>query len=430
MRRPFLAFVLAVLLIALPEFAAGAELRYSGEVYGGIAMTGNAIGLSKQLDVNGPGTEDSIGTFMALDPSDVDDSPSYPANPWFTGTTYDWLADGSSAELVLPSGAEVLYAELVWAGSYNYSGEDVSAYIGTAVTVYHEGAGGTRVIPDPSTAVTLAESAYSGFLANYYMRSADVTGYVAAHGQGTYTVGGIPATQGEAGNSLNAGGWALLVVYDDPSEAWPSHVDLHIGAAWIDEDNTLDFTSAGFAAATAGTVTGRILLGALEGDANTTGDTVEFSAPAGTASLQGTNNPVDNFFASQVNSAAGVLDTTGTFGTRNHDAGSGVQVSGGRQGWDITGIPLSSGDAELAYGQTAMTVVLSTTGDNYMPVFFALEITSDGPERDIRTGGGGGGGCAAIGSVPSGPAWPGLLAVAVMTVILMGMRKHSSGHQG
>jgi hypothetical protein len=382
----------AVLLLSASLAAAETVVRYSGMVYGGVTMTGNALGLSKQLDFNGPGTEDSIGTFMALNPSDQDNIPANGSNPWYTGTTYDWTANGSSAELVLPAGAQVLYAELIWAGSFDYFPDDVTAHMNTTISLLHDGANTTSVSPDDATDTTISEADPLGFTANYYFRSADVTSYVAARGDGTYTAAGIPATQGELNDSLNAGGWALLVVYDDPAEAFPVDVNVQVGAEWIDEDNDMAFVATGFAAAAAGTVTGRILLGALEGDVDITGDIAELSAAAGTVTLSGTNNPSDNFFASQINNIAGVLDTTGSFGALNHDAGSDAAVTGGRQGWDITGVALSSADSHVAQGQTNLSVTLSTTGDSYMPVFFALQLDADGPEREINTGGGGGGG--------------------------------------
>lgn len=390
--KRFLCSVAVLALFFSSPAQAQQAVRYAGLVYGGIAVTGNAIGLAKQVNANGPGLEDSIGTFMAKNPADMDSVPSNVGNPWFSGTTGTWTANGSSAELVLPQGAQVLHAELVWAGSYDYGGEDLASVLDTSVSLTHEGAGATAVAPDPDTSVNINEIANGGFWANFYLRSADVTGYVSAHGAGTYTAGGIPATQGDLQNSLNAGGWALIVVYDDPSEAFPVYATLQVGAEWIDEDNSMVFSASGFAAAATGTVTGRILLGALEGDANTTGDSVTMSAPAGTVVLSGGNNPQDNFFASQINDIAGSLDPSGTFGDRNHDAGSALQVSGGRQGWDLTGVPLSSADAQLAFGQSSFRVALATTGDNYMPAFFAFQVDAEGPEREVSGGGGGGGG--------------------------------------
>src|SRR5690606_30035113 len=116
---------------------------------------------------------------------------------WPAGTTFDWTLNGSSAVLELPeslsSGLEILYAELVWGGSYLYNTEDVSASLNTPVTIEANGMS-QQVAPDPQTSVTLAEVASQGFAINYYMRSADVTSFVAEQLGGTYTVSGVPAT--------------------------------------------------------------------------------------------------------------------------------------------------------------------------------------------------------------------------------------------
>jgi hypothetical protein len=40
---------------------------------------------------------------------------------------------------------------------------------------------------------------------------------VQAGGPGTYTVGGVPGTQGTSENNANAAGWTLAVIYGNPS---------------------------------------------------------------------------------------------------------------------------------------------------------------------------------------------------------------------
>src|SRR5690554_718241 len=102
-------------LLASP--AQAGELRFSTTAKGGVVGTGNTLGLAKQPGANGPGTDDSIGTFSSLDPTLIDDSPANVDNPWPLGTTNDWTLNGSSAVLTLPAnpaGIEVVYAELVW----------------------------------------------------------------------------------------------------------------------------------------------------------------------------------------------------------------------------------------------------------------------------------------------------------------------------
>src|SRR5690606_8949496 len=105
----------------------------------------------------------------------------------------------------------------VWSGSYLYSSENVSAHLNTPVTLAADG-DEIEVVPDPTTAVTLSQLSGQGFAINYYMRSAEVTQFVAEHLATTYSVSGVPATQATNIESLNAAGWTLVVVYQS-SEA-------------------------------------------------------------------------------------------------------------------------------------------------------------------------------------------------------------------
>src|SRR3990172_2625026 len=76
--------------------AHAAELRFSTTAPGSVFAIGNTLGLSKETAANGPGTRDSIGTFVTLDAT-TDDTPVNAANPWFAGTTASWQANGSAA---------------------------------------------------------------------------------------------------------------------------------------------------------------------------------------------------------------------------------------------------------------------------------------------------------------------------------------------
>ncbi|NUP04771.1 MAG: hypothetical protein HOW73_01790 [Polyangiaceae bacterium] len=352
------------------------ELRYSTTAPGGVVAVGNTLGLSKASSANGPGTLDSIGTFIAADPTMVDDTPPNPANPWPMGTTSDWMENGSTAVLTLPSEVDVLYAELLWGGSYQYV-EDVTPFLDMPVSLELAGQS-TSVTPDPTTALTVSGTAASGFAIRYYMRSADVTSFVEAAGDGTVLVSGIPATQTTTINSLNAAGWTLVVVYRDQSEP-TRNLSVFVGGSFVDEDSQQDYSVNGFCAPSAGTIGGTAVMSAIEGDANLTGDQflIAPTAAGPFVNLSGPNNPATNFFCSQMNDAAG-LDTQGSFGNANHDAIAGTNISGGRQGWDVTTIPLSSANGQLVAGQTSAVLRTITTGDSYMPILasFAIDVNS------------------------------------------------------
>ena len=377
LRRLLLASVSAVAVL-VPAAAQAQVLRFSTTAAGKIISTGNTLGLSKALNENGPGTKDSIGTFIALGNS-VDDTPFNPLNSWPVGTTYDWTKNGSTAVLALPSEGTVLYAELVWGGSDKYS-EDVTALLGTPVTLT-AGNASITVPPDAATALTIAQTAMAGFAVNYYMRSADVTGFVKAAGGATYSVSGVPATQTTTINSLNAAGWTLTVVVRDSAEP-VRNLSVFVGGSFVDENSQQDYSINGFCTPPAGVVNGKVSVSTIEGDANLTGDQL-LIAPSGNGpfvQLSGPNNPANNFFCSQINGYTGNLDTQGSFGLANHNALLGVNVPGGRQGWDVTTIPLSSQAGQLQNGQTSAVLRTITTGDSYIPTLAAFAIDVNAPD--------------------------------------------------
>ncbi|MFV8751312.1 MYXO-CTERM sorting domain-containing protein [Nannocystaceae bacterium ST9] len=387
-----LRFVPIALVLAVggasPLVAQAGELRFSITAKGGVVSTGNTLGLSKQAAANGPGTGDSIGTFLTPDAGLFDTLPANPGNPWPAGTTSDWTLDGSSALLALPessSGVEVVYAELVWGGSYLYGTENVSAELDVPVTLTVDGAS-FDAVPDPTTEVTLAEVALGGFAVNYYMRSADVTEFVAEQLAGTYTVTGVPATQDFSIEQLNAAGWTLVVVYRS-AEAPTRNLTVFVGGQFVDEDATEDYPVEGFCTPPQGTVEGAVVISAIEGDANRAGDSFRIAPNANGpfAALSGPNNPIDNFFASQINDPEGNLDTLGSAGDANHDAFAGVNVVGGRQGWDVTKVPVSSMNGQLGAGQTSAVLRAVTTGDSFMPVLAAFEIDVSSPDFEGNT---------------------------------------------
>jgi MYXO-CTERM domain-containing protein len=376
LRRLLLASTVAALV---PATARAQVLRFSTTAAGKIVATGNTLGLSKADAENGPGTLDSIGTFIALGNS-VDNNPLNLMNPWPVGTTYDWNKNGSTAVLTLPTEGQVLYAELVWGGSTNYGTENVTALLNTPVTL-KAGNASIAVTPDGATALDIAQTAMTGFAVNYYVRSADVTAFVKAAGGATYSVAGVPATQTTAIKSLNAAGWTLTVVVRDSAEP-VRNLSVFVGGSFVDEKSQQDYTINGFCTPTSGPVNGKVSISAIEGDANLVGDQLLIAPTAASQfmKLSGPNNPKDNFFCSQINGPTGALDNQGSFGLANHNAVTGVNVSGGRQGWDVTTVPITSQAGQLTNGQTSAVLRTITTGDSYIPTLAAFAIDVNAPD--------------------------------------------------
>ncbi len=387
------AALAALGLVSATSNAADPVLRFSDAAPGNVVAVGNTLGLSKGLGVDAPGTQDAIGTFITLDTASMDAG-------WPAGTTDLWQDNESAAVLTLPAAAEiapeVLYAELVWGGSFQYGGEDVTNDLGSSVTLSFNGGAPLTVTPDADTAVTENYQGI-GFPIRYYMRSNDVTSYVQQHLSGTYSVAGVPATQGATTNNATAAGWTLVVAYRYDNEPI-RNLSVFVGNdpssnehIFVDENTTVDYNISGFCAPTGGTVEGSIAIATLEGDASRVGDQLAIGDSPGDPTfinLSGPNNPVNNFFCSQVNGSNGLLDTTGTFGNVNHTPCTsltsalctGSNVSGGRQGWDIANVALSSSDGHLAVNQTAATLRTQTEDDSYMPVLAGMAIDVNAPK--------------------------------------------------
>ncbi|MGB9149166.1 MAG: DUF11 domain-containing protein, partial [Burkholderiales bacterium] len=332
--------------------------RYNNIANGAITFTGNTLGLNKANNSNAPGGVGSIGTFTTTNTALIDGT--FPA-----GTTANWALNSSTAVLTIPAGSTVLYAELVWGGSSNLGGEDVRASINNSVT-FTTPAGTSSVAPAAAT----SQSDPGASAATRYVRSANVTALVQAAGAGTYTVGGVPATQGNSENNSNTAGWTLAVVYSNSS--LPSRsLSLFVGA---EAGGATAAQVSGFCTPPTGPLSGRVLVSAMEGDSAITGDQMRFGpTAAGVVALSGSNNPVGNFFASQINGDSGAVNTAGTFGTSNQTPGTG---SIGRQGYDIANVDAS---ATLLNNQTSAFAQGTTTGDQYTINALGIQINVGSP---------------------------------------------------
>lgn len=118
-------------------------VRSTVNATGAITFTGNTLGLSRSETAGVPGTQDSIGGFIT-----TNTSLQYGTYP--LGTTSLYQSNSSAAILTLPAGSTVLYAELIWGGSYINGTVNLSAAINNPVT-FITPAGTSSVTPDPLT---------------------------------------------------------------------------------------------------------------------------------------------------------------------------------------------------------------------------------------------------------------------------------------
>lgn len=177
-------------------------------------------------------------------------------------------------------------------------------------------------------------------------------------------------------SQTNHAGWTLAVVYRNSLETL-RNLTLWTGGAVVGPSTPVtDVVLSGFQTPSTQPVSGKVFLSAQEGDAVLTGDQFLFGKNIQSLSaMSGPNNPVNNFFGSQINDENGLIDTTGTFRTRNANAEAGTNISAGRQGWDITAIDVSS---KLETSQSSALFRFTSEGDLYVPNALAIQIDSLG----------------------------------------------------
>ncbi len=396
-----LLFVLT--LFGLTDLNALYILRYNTTDNGGISYTGNTLGLSKAEGQNNPGTNDAIGAFITTQQPLPTPVGSYPNDSTVAGTTLDYTKNSSSAVLDLPAGSQVLYAELIWSGSFSFFDEITGNQPDGPVSLTTPQLTQFQILADPATAQNATTPSYGcpgptptpcKCPCGNYVRSADVTAIIQAAGAGTYTVGKVAATVNKGDETHNAANWTLAVIYKNPN-MFTYNMTLFVGCEQASYTTNAPATVKGFCVPPSGVLNGRLFVSASEADANKGGDTLLFGKqlPLTNADrLSGGNNPLTNFFASQINTllplttdpstgklvaiGSSQLDTRGSYGTKNANATTGTNISGGRQGADITSIDISN---KLAYNQTEAYALGTTTSDDYTISSLAMQIQVGAP---------------------------------------------------
>lgn len=344
---------------------------FSATTTGAIIFTGNTLGLSKASNSQNAGNSDSIGAFISTNPKI--NIPTYPSPP---GTTLAYFSNSSSAVLNIPAESTILYAQLIWGGTYKVSGQNYTNYLDNPIdlTLPNSSSEIIKIYPE------IQDSSFNYNDTYLYSNSANVTKYVTEALSGTYTVGSVVGTTSPTSNN-NCCGWTLAVVYKDSTLPY-RNLNLFVGGDFIDPTSSSSISISGFTTPSTGPTEGKILVSALEGDANIPGDQVLFGPTANNLTpISGGNNPVNNFFGSQINNSKGLIDTLGTFGKQNQIVATsgndiGTNISGGRQGLDITNIDVTSA---LTPSQTSAIIKFVTTDDTYLPNAVGTQIDINAP---------------------------------------------------
>jgi len=265
------------------------------------------------------------------------------------------IFDSSTAPLVLPPGAHVLKAILLYTGRWQAG--DNSAY------------GPGRSAPDPSARdkVMLRPPGSGSFIdltakvddafdpsthvARLYSGWVDVTPYVAAAGAGNYTVANVQL--GEGLNADQCGGWSLVVAYGDASLP-PKAMTIFEGMVFVLANGpAVDIPLSGFTTPPAGAVKTNIGVVAAEGDLGTTGDSATLNyGRSNSWVMNDADTPANNFFNSAISGPVPAVNTMRDPNYRN------------QLGFDAKTI---NADGRLDNRQTATTIRLQTNGDGFAP---------------------------------------------------------------
>ncbi|MFS4466229.1 T9SS type B sorting domain-containing protein [Maribacter sp. 2210JD10-5] len=247
--------------------------------------------------------------------------------------------------------------------------------------------------------ITADEVLYDGFTStdssirsnSPYACYADVTALITPllNPEGDYTVANIRATTGgltPGGGST--GGWALVIIYENPNLPG-RYITTFDGFARVNDTNSIDIDYSGFTTIPSGPVYADLGAATLEGDFRIVGDGLAIQAEQNSIANGGTGfvtisdaaNDANNFFNSNVSSRGAITTTRNpaSFNTLGFDV-------------DLLELANTPGNSIIPNNETEATFRFSTDGDQYYPFFnsFSVEIIEPNIvlEKRVNTPGG------------------------------------------
>ncbi|MDP4673230.1 MAG: DUF11 domain-containing protein, partial [Solirubrobacteraceae bacterium] len=348
----------AVLVALLPLAAASAAERpfaprFSTNVNGQITSAANTLlqcpidtvdpGLNTQCSQSRAGANARNNNSMDMRMVDVDSDPS--------------TFNSSRADLILPTGYEVLFAGLYWTADTSRGDliKGTNGFVGTPSAAPNVGLIGQVLFTVPgasvSTPVTAANADQTP--GKEYGAFADVTSLVRAGGAGTYTVANVQA--GVGGN--RSAGWTLVVAYADADEPL-RNLAVSDGFLTVAGQALVSIPLSGFKTPSSGAVNTEVGVVAYEGDAGVTGDYLTLNDRRLVDAVHPDNNTANSTIAN-----LGSLATTKSPDWNN------------QLGYDSS---FFAADGFLGNGATTAILKAKTTGDSYLPqaITFATELFS------------------------------------------------------
>lgn len=259
----------------------------------------------------------------------------------------------ATAVLVLPAGADVVYARVYWGGSLSTSTPDMQ------LQLQREDAGlDVAVTADDSLA--LPQQGTDRF---FYQSTADVTEIVAMHGAGPYRIGGVDSNLLAATTGAVAV-WYMVVFYEQDGE--PSrNLAIFDGLDFVDVGNQADATLSGFVVPAVGFDAALGVI-AFEGENQFTGDALSFNG----MNLSNAANPADNFFNA----------TRSRFGSPVSNAGDLPRLTGAARSYSNVDLDVIDVTARVSGGDTSATIAASSTLDLFVLSAFVTSVSTLVPD--------------------------------------------------
>ena len=284
--------------------------RFSVNTQGDITIAANSIMSCLDALAACPSVRDGVGTGLNNNDRTM---------TWIDADSDPATFDSSSADLVMPAGAKVLFAGLYFGGKLTP---------GTGGSPAKNPAANNTVkfkAPGDATYTTLTAPAPVDTSSTQYQGFVDVTSIVAIAGAGTYWTADVQLGTGKS--DAQSGGWALVVAYGDP--AAPSrNLSVFDGMQTVTGSGTVTIPLSGFQTPLTGPVTSTVGIVAYEGDLGTNGDGAAIQGASGAfTALSNAVNPGppatsasnSNVFNATI-SNAGVLVTSRTRASRTTSA--------------------------------------------------------------------------------------------------------------
>ena len=348
--------------------------RFKGIIQGGITLIGNTQVLNKST----PTSRGQDFTTSCYTSTNMGLQAFTLPNPAPFGTTLDPTQASSSAELNMPSGSTVLFAQLFWTTKNIYPNPD------GPITLTFPNGGATPVTPD------LALKQYGNFN-DVIWQAKDVTSIINSQGTGTYIVSGLPGIILVPDSSDSPNAWGLIVAYQNNTMPY-RYVNINTGFAYVTNGQPTPYNFGGFYTPSAQPIHGYFLSSNTYGDLE---DSAVLNVGPNAASITTLGNPsvgiwngvapyasIDNIFPANILNAdpndpnIGMIQTNGWPSGNTKNPFNQTSPAFARNNFDILGINFSS---TLTVNQNTLYTNIKFTGNGQ------AQVSSESVQIDLNS---------------------------------------------